>query len=352
MPKAGQALFVWREIAVLPLLRVRAVRDLRAGLLELAYWLSIESGHRGVLLLVDCGLSRDRVDAEVAQARQVLRPNVLDRLSVISLDGNDSLQDRLEEAGLDREAARGIGELLKRDLPTAARGRIPRAALDLVFEHLINAYLLGMGPMTTESIMEMTGFSYPPVAKALDQLGAHIKRHSDRRVELTHFPRKEWQRQLGVYERGKFAQKFTAPPGMARSPDRLLRRLSKRDRSAVAVSGVHAARHYFSDLDLVGAPRLDLCLHMARSSDASELAERLDPALEPTGFDTANPALVIWPVYQAKPLFQGDANDTPRWADPVSCLLALHDARLEAQAQELVAAFERASGAKRHSRRH
>jgi len=30
------------------------------------------------------------------------------------------------------------------------------------------------------------------------------------------------------------------------------------------------------------------------------------------------------------------------WADPVSCLLALHDARLEAQAQELVRSFEKA----------
>ena len=47
-------------------------------------------------------------------------------------------------------------------------------------------------------------------------------------------------------------------------------------------------------------------------------------------------------------MFDADGEDRGlEWADPVSCLLALHDARLEAQVQELVDAFEsgRARGA-------
>jgi hypothetical protein len=75
-------------------------------------------------------------------------------------------------------------------------------------------------------------------------------------------------------------------------------------------------------------------------SDAPKLACQIDPALEPAPFNTANPAVVIWPVHRAEPLFQRNTESDIRWADPVTCLLALHDARLEQQAQELIEAFE------------
>lgn len=341
MPKSGPSISIQGDSVILPLMRVRAVRTLRSGLLELSYTLSECTGCRGFLALVDCRLSRERVKSDVDQARRVLRPDLLNRLQVLFLPAGHDLTESLRGAGLSEQEVGRVDEALSRISPARTTRRIPRAAQDLVFEYLLNAYLLGKGPLTTESIMRATGYSYPPVAKALELLEPFVKRHSDRRLELECFPYKEWRRYLGVYERGRFADKFEAPTGLARSPDQLLSRLLKLQQPGVAISGVHAARHYFPDLDLVGAPRLDLCLHMPRGYIESRLPTQLDPALESVGFDSGNPALVIWPVYRAISMFDADREDQGlAWADPVSCLLALHDARLEAQAQELVNAFE------------
>ncbi len=341
MPKSGPGISIQGDSVILPLVRVRAVRALRSGLLELTYKLSECPGCGGFLALVDCRLSQERVEREVEQARRVLRPDLLNRLQVLFLSAEQDIGEGLRSAGLGEQEVERVEEALSRISPARANRRIPRAAQDLVFEYLLNAYLLGKGPLTTESVMRATGYSYPPVAKALELLDPFVRRHSDRRLELACFPCKEWRRYLGVYERGRFADKFEAPAGLARSPDQLLSRLLKLQQPGVAISGVHAARHYFPDLDLVGAPRLDLCLHMPRGYSESRLPTRLDPALESVGFDSGNPALVIWPVYRAVSMFDADGGDQGlEWADPVSCLLALHDARLEAQAQELVDAFE------------
>jgi len=340
MPKSEPGISMQGDSAILPLVRVRAVRTVRSGLLELTYKLSECPGCRGLLALVDCRLSRQRVEHEVEQARRVLRPDVMSRLQVLFLSAEQDIGESLRSAGLGEQEAGRVEEALSRIRPARTR-RIPRAAQDLVFEYLLNAYLLGKGPLTTESVMRATGYSYPPVAKALEVLEPFVRRHSDRRLELACFPYKEWRRYLGVYERGRFADKFESPAGMARSPDQLLSKLSKLQQPGVAISGVHAARHYFPDLDLVGAPRLDLCLHMPRGYSESRLPARLDPALESADFDSAHPALVIWPVYRSVSMFDADGGDQGlEWADPVSCLLALHDARLETQAQELVDAFE------------
>lgn len=343
MRKPESGISIQGDLVILPLERVRAVRTLRSGLLELSYALSKRKNGRGFLVLVDCQISRERVDGEVAQARGVLRPDLHDRIEVLYLPADGDIKECLHNAGLSAQETRRVDEALQRRKTPRTQRRIPRAAQDLVFEYLLNAYLLGKGPMTTESIMQATGYSYPPVAKALAALAPAVRRHSDRRLELKSFPYKEWRRYLGVYERGKFADKFSAPADLARSPDQLLGRLSKMHPAGVAVSGVHAARHYFPDLDLVGAPRLDLCLHLPQGPAESALPMQLDPALESVGFDSANPALVIWPVYRQLSYFHTDeTNHGLAWADPVSCLLALHDARLEAQAQELVRSFEKA----------
>lgn len=340
MRNSPSNLVVWQDLAVLPILKPHAVRDLRAALWELAAGLADHPEQRGLLVLLGSRLSNQRLEEEMSNANKVLLPSLFDRIRVIELPDRLSLQDSLQEAGLATEDAIGVDEALRKVLVRRPAARSPRSAYDLVFEHLVNGYLLHIGPMTTESIMSATGFSYPTVANALDKLASSIRRTSDRRVELKHFPRQEWGRFVSVYERGQFSQKFTAPPELARSPESLLKRLSKLAATDTAVSGVHAAKHYDPGFDLVGSARLDLCVSGRQLENISELAQKIDPALKPAPFNTANPALVIWPVHRARPLFQSDPPSGIQWADPVSCLLALHDARLETQAEELIRAFE------------
>jgi hypothetical protein len=328
---------------VLPVRRPHAVRDLRAALMELAGWLADHPEQRGLLLLLNSRLSAQRLEEEISSAGKVIQPALNSRLRVLELRERHSLRAPLEEAGLSKEEAAGVEKALQQGRVTRKpTARSPRpAAQDLIFEHLVNAYLLGMDPMTTESITGATGFTYPTVADALGKLGPSIRRHSDRRVELKHFPRQEWRRFISVYERGQFCRKFTVATELARTPESLLKRFQKHASPETAIGGVHAAHHYDPEFDLVGSSRLDICVSGKLLDRAPELARQVDPALEPASFSTANPALVIWPVHRAEPLFQHDPQSDTRWADPVTCLLALHDARLEAQAEELIKAFER-----------
>ena len=340
MRKSTSNLVTWHDLAVLPILKPHAVRDLRATLMELAEWLADHPGQRGLLLLLDNRLSAQRLEEEMLGASKALQPAVYERIQVLELPNQFSLTANLQEAGLSVEEAVGVDKALRASFTRKAAPRSPRFAHDLVFEHLINAYLLGLGPMTTDSIMSATGFSYPSVADALGKLAPSIRRHSDRRVELKHFPRQEWSRFISVYERGQFCQKFTVATELARTPESLLKRFRKRAPPGTAIGGVHAAHHYDPEFDLVGFSRLDICVNGKQSDQSLELARQIDPALEPTPFNTANPTLVIWPVHRADPLFQHDPQSETHWADPVTCLLALHDARLEAQAEELIKAFE------------
>lgn len=336
---------------MLPVLRPQAVRDLRAALMELAGWLADHPEQRGLLLLLNSRLSAQRLEEEISNAGKVIQPALHSRLRVLELRERHSLRAPLEEAGLSKEEAASVEKALQQGRVTINPAtRSPRpAAQDLVFEHLVNAYLLGMGPMTTESITAATDFSYPTVANALNILGPSIRRNSDRRVELKHFPRQEWSRFVSAYERGQFCRKFTVATELARTPESLLKRLRKLALPETAIGGIHAAHHYDPEFDLVGYSRLDICVSGKLLDQSKELARQIDPALEPAPFSTANPALVIWPVHRAEPLFQHDPQSDTRWADPVTCLLALHDARLEAQTEELIKAFEQ--GRTRHTAR-
>lgn len=340
MRKSPSNLVTWQDLAVLPILKPHAVRDLHAALMELAGWLADHPEQRGLLLLLGNRLSSQRLEEEISGASKVLQSAVYARLRILELPEQFSLRASLQEAGLNAKEATGVDEAVRGSLTKKSAARSPRSAQDLVFEHLVNAYLLGLGPMTTESITAATGFSYPSVADALGKLGPSIRRHSDRRVELNHFPRQEWTRFVSVYERGQFCHKFTVASELARTPESLLKRFQKLALPETAVGGVHAAHHYDPEFDLVGSSRLDICISGNQLGQALELARQIDPALEPAPFNTANPVLVIWPVHRARSLFQRDVQSETRWADPVSCLQALHDARLENQARELIESFE------------
>lgn len=330
----------WRNCGVLILRGAHAIRDLRSGLLDLIYWLDAHPDHQGLLVLADTRLGEDSLEKELERSRCVIRSDLIDRIEVVILNDPDELAPLVERLNLPAGARHGLRDHIRKQLEKTRRRRIPQSAHDLVFETLVNRWLLGHGPMTTESLIEATGFSYPPVAKALNDLGSHINRHSDRRIELSGFPRQEWRRYLSQVERQKLSRKFAFPEGLSRSPESLLKRFGKVHAEGAAIGGVHAARHFCPDLDLVGAPRLDLSLHCPSGKLDLKWIRRLDAALEPVESDAQTPQLVVWPVFRIESMFQVDSKGLS-FADPVSCLVALHDARLESQAGELVAAFEK-----------
>jgi hypothetical protein len=63
--------------------------------------------------------------------------------------------------------------------------------------------------------------------------------------------------------------------------------------------------------------------------------ERLDPALERVEDPLGRATVIVHAIHHAAPLFVPREGGL-QWADPLECLLDLHEARLDAQATEFL----------------
>lgn len=320
---------------------VDAVRTFRAALLDLAHAIGERRGVRGYLVLVDPAITAGRLREEWHRIEAILKQEVLSRLGVCTVAGDGRIR------GIPKDPPADDLAWLEGVVRSAAAESSPRSVRPdyefVVFKILLHQRLCRGEPVTVSSLAGAAGCSYPTVARVLKGLGCAVRRETDRRVSLGHFPHGEFARLLAGAEKARSTTRFVDASGQPRPPDAHLRRLEKLGVPGVGVGGVLGARHYFSGLDLVGAPRLDLSVHCGTVPLDVGFVGTLDPALEQQD-DPRKPAnVVLHAIRHADPLFR------PRegglfWADPVECLLDLHEARLEAQAAQFLSALKEGKG--------
>ena len=314
---------------------LNAVRNLRAGLLDLAYALQGRPNYRGLLILADTHISEGRLQKEWDLASETLRPDITARLSILSFEAGrfrgyphtppQSFLARLEE-------------IVGRETSQAGR-RLPRPDYSSeVLKILIRDWFLKNGPMTTTRLQKVAGCAYPTVAKTLDKLSPYLRRNSDRSFGLARFPKDEWSTLLMRGDEVRQTVRFADRSGQPRSPDTLARRIAKLGRNDVALGGVLGARNHYPNLDLLGTPRVDLTIHCPGNRMDLGFVSRIDPGLMPASPSDAPPALVVHALRRQETFFtpmpEGGLS-----ADPVECLLDLHEARLESQAEEFFNTF-------------
>ena len=321
----------WHDVWVEVKFETHSIRNLRASLLGLAYWLTNNPTSRGLLVLVDSRITEERLQGEWKLAQQTLRPEVLQRMAV-------AFAKNKQYVGLPRDLGDDFRVWLDQLVLRESHEGKPRESFYAILEVLLHQWLLGKGPMTSKWLMKTVGCSYPTVAASLRRFESSLLRHSDRRVELRYFPKDEWARLLAVSDEVRSTTRFADRSGQPRSPDSLLNRLKRLEHSEIAVGGVVGARHYQPDLDLVGTPRLDLSLHCRAKNVDLDFVKQLDPALQETKRRDEPAPLVIHLVRRARSLFEPGEGGL-QWADPVECLLDLHEGRLESQALEFVRSF-------------
>ena len=319
---------VWIEVKS----GTHSFRNVRASLLGLAYLLSREPESRALLVLPDSRITEDRLRAEAGLAEQALRPQVMDRLSLV-LGRDHSYFGIPDDFGKDFQLR--LDDLIEKEAPDGAK---PRQFYYGVVAVMVHEWLLGHGPVTTDWLMKTVGCSYPTAARALQRLGHALVRRTDRRAVLRRFPSEEWARLVAVADEVRATVRYVDQSGQARSAQSLLRRLEKLGRSDIAVGGVEGARHHDPEIDLAGLPRLDLTLHCPGRKVDLSFVEQLDPALERTDERDASASLVVHLLRRKKSLFVPGENGR-QWADPVECLLDLHEARLEPQAKAFVSSL-------------
>lgn len=316
-----------------------ATRVLRAELMAIATAVARDPRRTGTLRLVRPRISEERLEEEWRAAAQALRPAVLSRLSlqVVLPDGRSRMFGVLR--GTPPEVCASSGA------PRPGRVRLPSRDLSFVVEKLLVwAWLTRRGPLTRKWLGRTAGCTYPTVAAVVKRLGSALHRHPDRRIELKNVPREEWGRLFALSGEARSVMRFTDRSGQPSSAAALLQRLGRLAPRGVAVGGVAAARWYDAELDLVGLPRVDLSIHAPERDADIGFVGRLDPALKPVT-DPGDPAqLVLHFVRHEDPLFTPNPGGLP-WADPVECLLDLHEARLEGQALEFLDALTPKGGA-------
>ena len=316
-----------------------AARVLRAELMAIAAAVARDPTRRGTLRLVRPRISEKRLEEEWGAAAGALRPAVLSRLSlqVLFPDGRSRVFGA--SRGLPPETGGG-GVAMRPGLV-----RLPSRDLSFVVEKLlIWAWLTRRGPLTRKWLERAAGCTYPTVAAVVRRLGSAIRRHPDRRIELGHVPREEWGRVFALSGGARSTMRFKDRSGQPSGAAALLRRLGELAPQGVAVGGVAGARRYHPGLDLVGLPRVDLSVHAPGRDADIGFVGRLDPALQPATGPGDPTQLVLHFVRHAEPLFTPNVAGLP-WADPVECILDLHEARLETQALDLLDALMSKAGA-------
>jgi hypothetical protein len=321
-----------KDVVVAVLAHPDAIRTVRTTLMRLAYRLADEPGVRGHLVLEDSGITEERMQSEWVRAARVLRADILDRITVSLQRG--SRVTVIPPGEVPSATATILQEHAAAQHQAANRPTRPDYGF-VILKLLMHQWLMSDEPVTSEWLGRTAGCSYPTVARALKALGSIVERSSDRRVRLRYFPREEFERLVATSERARSTIRFADRSGQPRTPESRVRRLEKLSPANVAIGGVLGARHYVSELDLVGTPRLDLSVHCRDAAPDLTFISELDPALEREDDPHKPASVVVHAMRHADPL------TVPRegglaWADPIECVFDLREARLASQAGEFL----------------
>jgi len=310
----------------------RDLRRFRASLMEVARISSTDRRRHSILILDEPQISDERLREEWEAAQTVLQHDITERLTFVILreEMPEQIIGSLSEE--ERSAIDAVAEHARQNAIRSVR-RPSEAFFDILRVLLIN-WFRNSGPLTSKELSEQSGFSYPTLASALRKLEKHLIRHSDRRVELKTFPKDEWSRLVANADKVRQTLRFADHSGQPRSIESLITRFEAIRFDDIALGGVPGARHIFPAIDLIGTPRLDLTIHCRTRKPDLSFLRRLDPALKPARPD--DPARLVIHTIRYSHSFFDKASDGSFWADPVECLLDLHEMRLEPQAAEFL----------------
>ena len=314
----------------------QGTRGLYSGAMELA--LACESRptiKRAGLVLPQSRLATERLRQEWASIKRVLRTALSERLALVAIGKDETFVDP------DDDVLRRIARAFQ---DRAAPGATPPATSQKrleVFKVLLYRWLLRQGPISSGTLAEQVGCAYPTVKTAVDELARRgaIARRAHRSVELARFPVTSWQELVVLSATTRRVWRYRDRSGEKPDAERLLRRLEQMQPPHLALGGVVAARHWNSDFDLHGTPRINLLLHAHDETIDLGFVRKVDPALQPLEHYDQSPILAVRLLQRAKPLFDCVPNGGLPFADPVETALDLYDLGLAVQANQLLAHF-------------
>jgi len=317
----------------------QGLRDLRAGVMQLASWIDRAPHVEQALLAIEMPrLSVSRAKEVWHEARSVLRPDIAHRLALAVLTPKERWVDPPTPELMSISAALFDDWAANRG-PDGAR-TVDSPMFYEIVKVLLDAWLRRQEPLRVHEIMARAGCSHPSVSSAIDELSrrGEVERTRDRRVTFATLPRRTLEELVVRSNSLRGTIWVEDVSGKRTDPGALLRRVEKAKLPPVAIGGVLAARHYDPSFNLQGLPRLDLTLWVPRTSNARWRSDAIYPGLESSSTPRPDAVMAVHRLTRAQSLFEsGPTTDTSLpYADPVETLLDLHELRLDEQAQALV----------------
>jgi hypothetical protein len=319
-----------------------ALRDFRDALVRLIQQVDSQPSWDGCLLLIDPGISQPSLRREFETTRQALRPDLAARVHLVTT--NDGVLTG-GEWDLPMPFEKFLREHSSR-VPTGVE-HLPRPDMQAeVFRFVLLQWFLGRGPMTAGFITEEVGCNYRTVVQAIAKLGTAIRRGSDRSIELQRFPREAWNALTVTGSKIRHTQLYIDHSDQPRSVESLYQRIAGLQRSDIAFGGLVGARVLDPTLDIVGTPRLDICLHAFGKMVEPLPPERIDPGLRPAN-EPGRPARVAVHFLRRRASWFTERPDGTRTADPVECALDIMEAGFTSQAESFLSRLEAQRGTQR-----
>jgi len=319
---------IWVEVKT----QLTALRLVRDNLMQLASAVSEQLCGRAILLLIEPNISYNRFFSEWQKVEKIFRPEIFNHLS-ITVFRNGQLLGIPNEP--EPELTGALIEVCEEEI-SSKKNPLPKPVYkDEIYKILIYRWLMNKGAITSDKLAQTAGCNYRSVANTLEELGNALARYSDRRVELKYFPKDAWEWLLVHLNKSRLTKRYSDRSGQPRSIESLLKRLARMEHTSIAVAGTLGARYHYPDIDLIGIPRLDLTVHCPDKYMNIDFIERVDPALKEE-VDPEKPVSLVIHFIRRKESFFSTNPDGIAWADPVECLLDLHEMRFESQALEFL----------------
>lgn len=303
--------------------------ELRGELLSLALALRDEPrSTAAVCLLRDTRLSAGRLQDEIHRFQQVIDPMLGERIFLVWVDGrrilghlppmDDWTYEQLLAASARPPSAK-MTRVTQQAVKTAAltawftvKGRLGVAWMSRATGASMPTAIAAFRAMQEEGLVYSVGSSW--------SLADDVSWDSARMVVAAHAAER---RQI----------RFRDPTGHARSPQEMAERIRRLQRDGVTpevdIGGVLGAQAHYPDLDITGAPRLDLSVYDADIS----FVRKIDAGLVEAKESNAKAVLVLHLGRDPRRGLQ--ETQAPGIASVVDCLADLIEIGLLAEAQDL-----------------
>ena len=245
--------------------RTHTARDVREGLLALAYAVQLTSqAATGVCVVIDSRLSPKRLADELDRFRSIARPAIAQRIFLVRAETGRAFFIDGELPEHSDTFMRALQTAIHEETVTITASRVTRQQVKAV---LVERSLGGLLPVTLAELRRLTGASYQTASAALRELESlgvvagerdgPIQVHGLRPIAL-----------MKLAEEHALARRlvrYADPTSEGRMPSALADRLQALSQKGVvgkaAIAGVLGATRYFPDLDITAAPQLDVSVY-------------------------------------------------------------------------------------------